>query len=207
MFFAQLADGAPFTAGLFMTGRFPIMMFALPALALAMYRQAKPENRPIIKGLLLSGALTTFVTGITEPLEYSFLFAAPLPYVFHCFVYASSFVVMNVLDVHIGHPFAGGLIDFVLNGVLPSRTAWWLVPIVGAGYAVIYYFGGSFLIRKFRLKTPGREDVTVAVAAEATGSDRAHYILEALGGRAKLRWVDTCASRLRCGVMDNGFSR
>ena len=188
-----------------MTGRFPIMMFALPALALAMYHEAPPERRPLIKGLLLSGALTTFVTGITEPLEYAFLFAAPLLFIVHCFVYASSFVVMNALNVHIGHPFAGGLIDYVLNGVIPDRTAWWLVPIVGGGYAVLYYFGGRFLIRKFKLKTPGRDDDIVEVSADAVGTDRAHYVLEALGGRANLISVDACASRLRCGVRDNGF--
>ena len=206
VFFAQLHDHAELTAGLFMTGRFPIMMFALPALALAMYREASPERRPLIRGLLLSGALTTFITGITEPLEYAFLFTAPLLFVVHVFTYASSFVVMNLLGVHIGHPFAGGLIDFVLNGVIPNRTAWWLVPIVGAGYAALYYFGGRFLIRKFNLKTPGRgDDDAVEVSKDATGTDRAHYILEALGGRANIISVDACASRLRCGVRDNAF--
>jgi glucose PTS system EIICBA or EIICB component len=206
VFFAQLHDHAELTAGLFMTGRFPIMMFALPALALAMYHEASPERRPLIRGLLLSGALTTFITGITEPLEYAFLFAAPLLFVVHIFTYASSFVVMNLLNVHIGHPFAGGLIDFVLNGVIPNRTAWWLVPIVGAGYAALYYFGGRFLICKFNLKTPGRgDDEAVEVSKDATGTDRAHYILEALGGRANIISVDACASRLRCGVRDNAF--
>jgi glucose PTS system EIICBA or EIICB component len=205
VFFAQLHDHAPLTAGLFMTGRFPIMMFALPALALAMYREASPERRPLIRGLLLSGALTTFITGITEPLEYAFLFTAPLLFVVHIFTYASSFVVMNLLGVHIGHPFAGGLIDFVLNGVIPNRTNWWLVPIVGAGYAALYYFGGRFLIRRFNLKTPGRGDDAVEVSKDATGTDRAHYILEALGGRANIISVDACASRLRCGVQDNAF--
>ncbi|MGV9869267.1 glucose PTS transporter subunit IIA [Rhodococcus koreensis] len=205
VFFNQLADGAPLTGGLFMTGRFPNMMFALPALALAMYHEATPERRPMIKGLLLSAALTTFVTGITEPLEYAFLFAAPLLFIVHCFVYASSFVVMNLLNVHIGHPFAGGLIDYILNGVIPNRTAWWLVPIVGGCYAVLYYFGGRFLIRKFRLRTPGRGDDAVELSADAVGTDRAHYILEALGGRANLISVDACASRLRCGVRDNGY--
>ena len=206
VFFAQLHDHAPLTAGLFMTGRFPIMMFALPALALAMYHEASPERRPLIRGLLLSGALTTFITGITEPLEYAFLFTAPLLFVVHIFTYASSFVVMNLLGVHIGHPFAAGLIDFMLNGVIPNRTAWWLVPIVGAGYAALYYFGGRFLIRKFNLKTPGRgDDDAVEVSKDATGTDRAHYILEALGGRANIISVDACASRLRCGVRDNAF--
>jgi glucose-specific phosphotransferase system IIA component len=203
VFFAQLRDGAPLTAGLFTTGRFPIMMFGLPALALAIYQEAPPERRPIIKGLLLSGALTTFITGITEPLEYSFLFAAPLLFIVHIFVYASSFVVMNLLEVHIGHPFAAGLIDFTVNGVIPNRTAWWLVPIVGAGYAALYYFGGRFLIRKFNLKTPGREDTVVKVSADATGTDRSRYVLAALGGTSNVVTVDACASRLRCGVRDN----
>ena len=137
VFFAQLRDGVPLTAGLFMTGRFPIMMFALPAAALAMYQEAKPERKALIKGLLLSGALTTFVTGITEPLEYAFLFAAPVLYIIHIFLYATSFVLMNILNVHIGHPFAGGLIDFVLNGVMPNRT-----PCEERPYQIIEAVGG-----------------------------------------------------------------
>lgn len=205
VFFAQLKDGAPLTAGLFMTGRFPIMMFALPALGLAIYHEAKPENREVIKGLLISGALTSALTGITEPIEYSFLFAAPLLFFVHAIFYASSFVVMSLLNVHVGHPFAGGGIDFVINGVLPGRTAWWLVPIVGMCYAVVYYFGGRFLIRKFNLRTPGRESEAVKVSADASSSERAHYILEALGGRANIVSVDACASRLRCGVNDSDF--
>lgn len=205
VFFAQLKDGAPLTGALFMTGRFPIMMFALPALGLAIYHEAKPENRETIKGLLISGALTSALTGITEPIEYSFLFAAPILFFVHAIFYASSFVVMSLLDVHVGHPFAGGGIDFVINGVLQNRTPWWWVPIVGMCYAVIYYFGGRFLIRKFNLRTPGRESEAVKVSADATSSERSHYILEALGGRANITSVDACASRLRLGVNDSDF--
>ncbi|MCP1224230.1 PTS transporter subunit EIIC [Sebaldella sp. S0638] len=203
VFFAQLKDGVPLTAGLFMTGRFPIMMFALPAAALAMYHEAKPKNKRLIKGLLLSGALTTFVTGITEPLEYAFLFSAPLLYVVHCFLYASSFVVMNILGVHIGHPFAAGLIDFLLNGVFPGRTAWWLVIVAGAVYAAIYYFLFRFLIRKFNLKSPGREDETIELSKDGTGTDRAYHVIDALGGKDNIETVDACASRLRVAVKDD----
>lgn len=203
VFFAQLADGVPLTAGLFMTGRFPIMMFGLPAAALAMYQEAKPERKTLIKGLLLSAALTTFFTGITEPLEYAFLFAAPLLYVVHIFLYASSFVVMNLLNVHIGHPFAAGLIDFTLNGIMPGRTAWWLVIVVGAVYAVIYYTSFRFLIRKFNLKSPGREDEAVELYDFDETSDRGLLVMNALGGMANIETVDACASRLRVAVVDN----
>lgn len=203
VFFAQLRDGVSLTSGLFMTGRFPIMMFALPAAALALYHEAKPESKPLIKGLLLSGALTTFVTGITEPLEYSFLFAAPILYIFHIFLYASSFVLMNVLNVHIGHPFAGGLIDFTLNGVLPGRTPWYLVIVAGAGYAVIYYSLFRILIRKLNLKTPGREDEDIAVELTLAREDRPYEIIAAVGGFENIEDVDACATRLRLALIDD----
>ncbi|ADN73201.1 fused glucose-specific PTS enzymes: IIBcomponent and IIC component [Escherichia coli UM146] len=203
VFFAQLRDGVPLTAGLFMTGRFPIMMFALPAAALAMYQEAKPERKALIKGLLLSGALTTFVTGITEPLEYAFLFAAPVLYIIHIFLYATSFVLMNILNVHIGHPFAGGLIDFVLNGVMPNRTPWYLVFLAGAGYAAIYYTVFRVLIRKLNLKTPGREDEEIAVATTLTREERPYQIIEAVGGFDNIEDVDACATRLRLALVDD----
>ena len=203
VFFAQLRDGVSLTAGLFMTGRFPIMMFALPAAALAMYQEAKPERKALIKGLLLSGALTTFVTGITEPLEYAFLFAAPVLYIIHIFLYATSFVLMNILNVHIGHPFAGGLIDFVLNGVMPNRTPWYLVFLAGAGYAAIYYTVFRVLIRKLNLKTPGREDEEIAVATTLTREERPYQIIEAVGGFDNIEDVDACATRLRLALVDD----
>ncbi|CAI0797485.1 glucose-specific PTS transporter subunit IIBC [Serratia ficaria] len=203
VFFAQLRDGAPLTAGLFMSGRFPIMMFGLPAAALAMYQEARPERRKMIKGLLLSAALTSFVTGITEPLEYAFLFVAPVLYIIHIFVYASSFVLMNMLNVHIGHPFAGGLIDFVLNGVLPNRTPWYLVIVAGAGYAAIYYTFFRVLIRKFNLKTPGREEEEVIMAAPMSRSERPYAIVSAIGGFENIEDVDACATRLRLALIDD----
>lgn len=203
VFFAQLRDGVPLTAGLFMSGRFPIMMFALPAAALAMYQEAKPERRNLIKGLLLSAALTSFVTGITEPLEYTFLFIAPVLYIIHIFLYASSFVLMHLLDVHIGHPFAGGLIDFVLNGVLPNRTPWYLVFVAGAGYAAIYYTVFRVLIRKLNLKTPGREEEEIEAQATLTRSERPYAIVAAIGGFDNIEDVDACATRLRLALMDD----
>ncbi|GAA3322540.1 hypothetical protein GCM10020331_042820 [Ectobacillus funiculus] len=144
-FFAQLKDGAPLTAGTFMTGKYPFMMFGLPAAALAMYHEARPENKKMAAGILGSAALTSFLTGITEPIEFSFLFLAPVLFAVHAVFAGLSFMIMDILNVKkIGMTFSGGLIDFLLFGVLPGRTAWWLVIPVGLVFAVIYYFGFRF---------------------------------------------------------------
>ena len=148
------------TAGTFMTGFFPIMMFALPAGALAIWRNAKPQNRKLVGGIMLSAALTSFVTGITEPLEYSFMFVAFPLYVIHAVLTGTSLALVNALGIHDGFSFSAGAIDYVLN-FGKADGAIWLIPI-GLGYAVVYYFLFSFVIKKWNLRTPGREDDTIA---------------------------------------------
>ncbi len=203
IFFAQIKDGAELTAGTFMTGKYPFMMFGLPAAALAMYHAARPENKKMAAGILGSAALTSFLTGITEPLEFSFLFLAPVLFAVHAVFAGLSFMIMEILNVKIGMTFSGGLIDFLLFGVLPNRTAWWLVIPVGLVFAVIYYFGFRFAIRKWDLKTPGREvveenDETPGVEA----GELPHEILAALGGKENIASLDACITRLRVQVSD-----
>jgi len=201
IFFAQLKDGVELTAGTFMVGKFPFMMFGLPAAALAMYHEAKPENRKIAGGILASAALTSFLTGITEPIEFSFLFVAPVLFGIHAIFAGLSFMIMQILNVKIGMTFSGGLIDYLLFGVLPNRTGWWWVIIVGLVLAVIYYFGFRFAIRKWNLRTPGREE---AVAEESTSNTPAnelpYEILQALGGKDNIASLDACITRLRVQV-------
>ncbi|MCJ0701680.1 PTS transporter subunit EIIC [Frigoribacterium faeni] len=144
------------SAGVFMTGFFPIFMFALPAAALAIWRHARPEKKKLIGGIMLSTALTAFLTGITEPLEFSFMFVAWPLYVVHAVLTGTSMVLVNALDIHTGFSFSAGLIDYVLNFSI-SQNSIWLIPI-GLGYAVVYYVIFSFVIKKWNLKTPGRED-------------------------------------------------
>ncbi|MFZ7086526.1 PTS transporter subunit EIIC [Curtobacterium sp. RRHDQ10] len=153
------------TAGTFMTGFFPIMMFALPAGALAIWRHAKPKNRKVIGGIMLSAALTSFVTGITEPLEYSFMFVAWPLYVVHAVLTGTSLALVNALGIHDGFSFSAGAIDYVLN-FGKAQGAIWLIPI-GLAYAAIYYFVFSFVIKRWNLKTPGREDDDSAESVES----------------------------------------
>ena len=150
---AQLKDGVSFTAGAFTTGKYPFMMFGLPAAALAIYRNARPERKKVVGGLMLSAALTSFLTGITEPLEFSFLFVAPLLYVIHALLAGTSFLVMHLLNVKIGMTFSGGFIDYILYGLLNwDRTNALLVIPVGIVYAFVYYFLFSFAIKNLILK-------------------------------------------------------
>ena len=201
IFFAQLKDVVPFTAGAFMTGKFPFMMFGLPAAAYAIYKEARPEKRRLVAGIMGSAALTSFLTGITEPIEFSFLFVAPLLFAIHCFFAGLSFMTMQLLDVKIGMTFSGGVIDFILFGVIPNRTQWWLVFPVGMVFAVVYYFGFRWAIRHWDLKTPGRE-VEDAASATATNAitSLAGQILQALGGKTNLAELDACITRLRVSV-------
>lgn len=163
IFFAQLADPSTerfaVSATRFMSGKFPIMIFGLPGAALAMYQAALPERRKEISGLLLSAALTSMVTGITEPLEFTFLFSAPLLYGVHCVLAGLSYLLMHVLKVGVGMTFSGGLIDLFLFGILQGnqKTGWFWIVAVGAGYFLIYYGLFGFLIKKFNYKTPGRD--------------------------------------------------
>ena len=164
IFFAQLADPAvehfSVSATRFMSGKFPLMIFGLPGAALAMYKAAKPEKRKLVQGLLVSAALTSVLTGITEPLEFTFLFVAPLLYVIHCVFAGAAYMLMHIFNVGVGMTFSGGLIDLFLFGILQgnAKTSWLWVVVVGIGYFIVYYFLFGFLIRKLDLKTPGRED-------------------------------------------------
>ncbi|MBM7588398.1 PTS system D-glucosamine-specific IIC component [Bacillus pakistanensis] len=205
IFQAQIKDGLQnLTAGTFMTGKYPFMMFGLPAAALAIYHEARPERKKIIAGIMGSAALTSFLTGITEPIEFSFLFVAPILFGIHTIFAGLSFMTMHLLDVKIGMTFSGGLIDFILFGVINPQTNWWLVIPVGLVFSVIYYFGFRFAIRKFNLATPGREDeVDDEEEGSATGSNDLPYnILEAMGGQENIAHLDACITRLRVSVND-----
>lgn len=203
IFFAQLKDGVPFTAGTFMTGKFPFMMFGLPAAALAIYHEARPEKKQITAGIMASAALTSFLTGITEPIEFSFLFVAPLLFGIHCLFAGLSFMTMHLLNIKIGMTFSGGIIDFILFGIIPNRTEWWLVIPVGLAFSVIYYFGFRFAIRQWDLKTPGRDsDEISSDAGPIAQGGLAAEILKALGGSANIINLDACITRLRINVKD-----
>ncbi|WP_154837354.1 glucose-specific PTS transporter subunit IIBC [Staphylococcus sp. Marseille-Q1834] len=199
---AQLKDGVPFTAGAFTTGKYPFMMFGLPAAAFAIYRNARPERKKVVGGLMLSAALTSFLTGITEPLEFSFLFVAPLLYVIHVLLAGTSFLVMHLLDVKIGMTFSGGFIDYILYGLLNwDRTYALLVIPVGLVYAVVYYFLFSFAIKKFNLKTPGREDQEQEIRNSSVAK-LPFDVLDAMGGKENIKHLDACITRLRVEVND-----
>lgn len=199
---AQMKDGVEFTAGAFTTGKYPFMMFGLPAAAYAIYRQARPERKKIVGGLMLSAALTSFLTGITEPLEFSFLFVAPILYVLHVLLAGTSFLVMHLLDVKIGMTFSGGFIDYILYGLLNwDRThALYVIP-VGIVYAIIYYFLFTFVIKHMNLKTPGREDE--GAETRDTSVERLPFdVLDAMGGKDNVKHLDACITRLRVEVLD-----
>ncbi|TKI03956.1 PTS transporter subunit EIIC [Martelella alba] len=210
IFFAQLADPSVthYYIGVsrFMAGRFADFMFGLPGAALAMYHCAKKENRRRVAGLLLSAALTAFVTGITEPLEFAFMFTAPLLYVVHIVLTGVAFMLTHLLAITVGQTFSGGLIDFLLFGVLQgnAKTNWVLMLPLGAVMFTLYYCSFRFLIQWRQLKTPGREDDddTVNAASAPVGTERAQGIVAALGGKPNIVDVDCCATRLRITVND-----
>ncbi|MFD1849773.1 glucose-specific PTS transporter subunit IIBC [Oceanobacillus bengalensis] len=205
IFFAQLRDGVEITAGNFMAGEYPIMMFGLPAAALAMYHAARPERKKLVAGLLASGALTSFLTGITEPLEFSFMFVSPLLFFLHAVLDGLSFMLMTFLNVNIGYTFSGGGIDFALFGILPGQEPWWLVIIAGLVFAVIYYVLFRFFIKKFNLMTPGREESKEEGTDKAKDSgDLAYNVLQAMGGQENIAHLDACITRLRVSVNDIG---
>ena len=187
------------TAGSFMAGFFPVMMFGLPAACLAMYHEARPERRAETGGLLLSLALTSFLTGVTEPIEFSFMFLAPALYLLHALLTGAAMVTMNLLSVKLGFGFSAGLFDYVLNFGKATRP--WLLLPVGAVYFALYYGLFRVFIRRFDLKTPGREDAPVASARTAP-ADRARAYIEALGGAANLASVGACTTRLRLVIKD-----
>ncbi len=213
----------------FMAGKFPLMMFGLPGAALAMYKAANPSKRKVVGSLLATAALTSFLTGITEPLEFTFLFVAPVLYVIHCIFAGLAYMLMGVLNVFIGMTFSGGFIDYALFGLLPAGagvpTKWLTVLLVGIVYFIVYYFVFYFMITKFNLKTPGRDENegetklytkadfqnskggTTDAAAPKTSAkgeiaEKAPLVLAALGGEENIVSVDACITRLRVEVKD-----
>lgn len=224
IFFAELAvpgiEHFSVSATRFMAGKFPLMIFGLPGAAFAMYRCAKPENRKLVGSLLLSAALTSMFTGITEPLEFTFLFVAPAMYIVHCVFAGASYMLMHILNVGVGLTFSGGLIDLTLFGIMQgnAKTSWLLIPVVGLCYFALYYVVFSFMIKHFDYKTPGRDDSEIklytrqdvnarkeggADAASGGGNDElSRQIMMGLGGKANISDVDCCITRLRCTVHD-----
>ncbi|VVP76172.1 N-acetylglucosamine-specific PTS transporter subunit IIBC [Pseudomonas fluorescens] len=186
--------------GQFMTGMFPMMIFGLPAACLAMYRNALPERRKVMGGIFLSMALTSFLTGVTEPIEFAFMFLAPLLYLLHALLTGLSMAITNALNIHLGFTFSGGFIDMVL-GWGRSTNGWLVIP-VGLAYAVVYYAVFDFCIRRFNLKTPGREDVAVSEKTVLTENQRASAYIKALGGAENLLTVGACTTRLRLEMID-----
>ena len=227
IFFAQLADPSTtkfaVSATRFMSGKFPLMIFGLPGAALAMYRTAKPEKKKAVGGLLLSAALTSMLTGITEPLEFTFLFVAPLLYGLHCILAGAAYMLMHIFEVGVGMTFSGGFIDMFLFGILQgnAKTNWIWIVIVGAVYFIVYYFLFSFLIKKMDMKTPGRDDSeevrlyrrsdvearkangAAGENSTAAGDGVSAQICRGLGGKKNISDVDCCATRLRCTVLDS----
>jgi PTS system N-acetylglucosamine-specific IIC component len=223
------------TAGAFMTGFFPVMMFGLPAACLAMYRNARPENRHLVGGVLLSMALTSFFTGVTEPIEFAFLFLAPVLFGIHALLTGVSMALMHALGVKAGFTFSGGAFDYVLSYGISTQS--WIIVPVGLGYAALYYGLFSYFIRRFDLATLGREApplqpqageagppaaagepaavpvgaepaaVPAGVPAVAVPATRAAGFVAALGGAANLLDVDACTTRLRLAVKDNALVR
>ena len=222
IFFAQLADPTveqfAVSATRFMSGKFPLMIFGLPGAALAMYRTAKPEKKKAVAGLLLSAALTSMLTGITEPLEFTFLFAAPLMYVVHCIFAGCAYMLMHIFHVGVGMTFSGGAIDLFLFGILQGneKTNWIWIVVIGIVYFIVYYLVFSFMIKKFDYKTPGRDDneevklytrkdvnarkAQTEGAGEAQEDEVSVQICRGLGGKKNISDVDCCATRLRCTV-------
>ncbi|MGF6815744.1 PTS system N-acetylglucosamine-specific IIC component [Paraburkholderia atlantica] len=200
------------TAGTFMTGFFPVMMFGLPAACLAMFHEVPKERRAVAGGLLFSMALTSFLTGVTEPIEFSFMFLAPVLYAIHALLTGLSLAICSALGIHLGFTFSAGFIDYVLNFGL-STKGWWAIPL-GIVYSVVYYGLFRFFIRKFNMATPGREPAAAeeqvesfaagGFVAPAAGAavPRAQRYIAALGGAANLSVVDACTTRLRLSVVD-----
>ncbi len=227
IFFAELASRSTevfsVSATRFMSGKFPFMIFGLPAAAYAMYRAARPEKKKVVGGLLLSAALTAMLTGITEPIEFTFLFVAPLMYAVHCVLAGLSYMLMHIFNVGVGMTFSGGIIDLTLFGILQGnrKTNWIWIVIVGLVYAVIYYFVFYFMITRLNLKTPGRESDDeetklytrrdMEKSKKGNAKDSADtvsaLILRGLGGKDNISDIDCCATRLRITVDDPGLVR
>ncbi len=217
IFFAELAS--PNTtrfsveATRFMSGKFPLMIFGLPGAALAMYSVAKPSKKKVAEGLLFSAALTSILTGITEPIEFTFLFVAPVLYVIHSVFAGLAYMIMHILNVGIGMTFSGGVIDLFLFGILQgnAKTNWINVIWVGVIYFAVYYFLFRYLIKKFNFVTPGREDDEAETKlytrkdVNAAKEDKSAMIVEGLGGVENIANLDCCATRLRVTVKDSSL--
>ncbi|MCH9270224.1 PTS transporter subunit EIIC [Pantoea ananatis] len=193
-------------AGKFMQGEYPLMLFALPAACLAMYHEAHTRSKKIAFGILFSAALTCFLTGITEPVEFTFIFVAPLLYVFNAIMAGLAYMTMYLLHAHIAKSFSAGLIDYISFGIVPSlngyQTHYLSAVIVGVPMALIYYFTFRFVIRRFNVKTPGRTDVT-ATTDDKTDAELASEIIVLLGGEKNIRSVGACITRLRLEVVNS----
>lgn len=209
IFFAQLGDPntVKYYEGIsrFMSGRFITMMFGLVGAAFALYKTAKPQNRKVVGGMLLSAALTSFLTGITEPLEFSFLFVAPMLYVLHAFFDGCAFMMAHICQITIGQTFSGGLIDFILFGIMQgeAKTNWLYVPLIGVPWFFLYYFSFKFLIEKYDFKTPGRDEDLLASKKVLSDAEQTQLILSGLGGRENIVELDSCITRLRVTVKDS----
>ena len=225
IFFAQLADASHVThfsadATRYFSGEFIFMIFGLPGAALAMYRTAKPEKKKQVGGLLFSAALTSMLTGITEPIEFSFLFVAPILFAVQVVLAGAAYMIAHMLNIAVGLTFSGGLLDLFLFGILQGneKTSWLLIIPVGIIYFFLYYFIFSFLIKKMNLKTPGREDDDQEVKlytkadvnakrenasknGEAVQDELSELITRGLGGKKNIHCVHCCATRLRCTVI------
>lgn len=191
------------SAGAFMSGFFPVMMFGLPGACLAMYHTARPERRASVAGLLLSLGLTSFLTGVTEPVEFTFMFLAPVLYALHAVATGLAMVLMNAFGVHLGFSFSAGLFDYVLNFTHAQRPLL-LIPI-GIAYFVLYYVVFRVCIVRFNLSTPGREadDPLAQASAPATIGTRGSSFVDALGGAGNLTEVTACTTRLRLSLINN----
>ena len=233
IFFAELASPSTevfsVSATRFMSGKFPFMIFGLPGAALAMYTTAKREKRRVAGGLLLSASLTAMLTGITEPIEFTFLFVAPVLYLFHSLFAGLSYMFTHVFDVGVGMTFSGGIIDLLLFGVLQGneKTGWVAIIPIGIVYFIVYFLLFRFMIRKFDYVTPGREDdgetklytradynekkrAEVAGEPEMSAADvglesTSSLIVRGLGGKENIKNVDCCATRLRVTVKDSAL--
>ncbi|MBD8213105.1 PTS transporter subunit EIIC [Erwinia persicina] len=180
-------------------GKIPVMMFGLPAAALAMYHCARPEHKQRVKALMLAGALTSFTTGITEPLEFCFIFVSPVLYLLHALLSGLSFMLMSLMHLMIGNV-QGGAIDLVVFGILGgSKTAWWWSVALGLIYAPVYYYSFRFIIMRMRVETPGRES-DEAPQVSVTADERTRVIISGLGGEGNIDDVDCCFTRLRVKV-------
>lgn len=230
IFFAELASPSvtkfSVEATRFMSGKFPFMIFGLPGAALAMYKCAKPEKRKIVASLLLSSALSSMITGITEPLEFKFLFVAPILYVIHSILAGCAYMLMYILQVGVGMTFSGGFIDLLLFGILQgnAKTNWINIVFVGIGYFIVYYFIFTILIKKFNFKTPGREEDDSEVKLyfkqyvkqkKVNSKEKSEkfneidkvsiLIIKGIGGKDNIKDIDCCATRLRITVFDSAF--